>query len=163
MIILIRLLLVAIFAGVIFFRPYFPNDFLYWSMYFMLFVLVCAFWYVSFWVSRKKAAKVLGKEPESDLFCGKVAELETADLERGRLCASEGSLYLIRKNPAGKYEVQLEIKISDITSVGFGYVAGRRRGFTIHTGKKSVSFTSAKAFKEKSVIYRMLGWDEEAE
>lgn len=160
MIILVRFLLAAIFAAVIFLRPYFPNDLLYWSMYVVLFALVYAFWHLSFFVSRKKASGFLGKEPECDIFCGKVPLNEMEDLQRGRLCATEGKLILVGKDQKGKLCKTEEILISDITSVGFGYVVGRRKGFTVHCGKKSVSFTSAKAAKNKAIIYKMLGWEE---
>lgn len=157
MIILIRFLLVALFAVVIFCRSYFPNDALYWCTYFLMFVLVAAFWYVSFWVSEKKAEKVLGKKPGLNLYCGKVSEKETDDLSRGRLCSVDGNLVLVGK-VNNKYEQIFSVAIKDITSVGFGFVAGKRKGFTLYVGKKGVSFTSVKACKDKNIIYDMLGW-----
>ena len=150
----------ALFAVVIFCRQYFPNDILYWATYFVMFVFVALYWYVSFWVSEKSAVKVLGKKPAFDIFCGKVPPRTEDDLQRGRLCVCDGFLVLVYKQNGKKYIKLIEIPVSDISSVGYGIVAGKRKGFTVYYGNnKEVSFTSSAIFKRKQELYNALEWD----
>lgn len=159
MIILIRFLLVALFGVVIFCRPYFPNDFLYWLTYLLVFLLVLAYWFVSFWVSGKKASSVIGKETDFDIFVGKVPPNETDDLERGRFCRVDDRLVLVGK-PEGKYKIIVDRGVSEVASVGFGYVAGKRKGFTLYyKDGRSDSFTNVKIFNDRKIIYDALGWE----
>lgn len=155
---LIKTLILVLFAIVIFARQYFPSDALYWGTYFFMFVLVVFLWITSYWVSKKKAASILGKKPDFDIFCGRVLPDVRADLQRGRLVFSDGEVSLIAKEK-GKYSKVWSLPIESISSVGFGTVVGWRKGFSLHAGEETVSFTSVAIKKHKKELYKALGWN----
>lgn len=154
-----KVLILLLFVVVVFGRGYFPSDALYWSVYLVMFALVALLWFAMFWVSLKRAARVLGKTPDTSFFVGKVGPDVRDDLQRGRMCFSDGRINLVSRNTDGTFSAVWSVDISDIKSVGFGKVAGVRKGFTVHTEDSSVSFTSVKLFKNRSLLYNALGWD----
>ncbi|MCR5761034.1 MAG: hypothetical protein K6F82_03430 [Sphaerochaetaceae bacterium] len=155
---IIKTLILVLFAVVIFARQYFPSDALYWGTYCFMFVLVVLLWTTSYWVSKKKAASIMGRKGDFDIFCGKVLPDVNADLQRGRLVFMDGEVTLITKTK-GKYSKAWSMKIEDITSVGFGTVVGWRKGFSLHAGEETVSFTSVAINKHRKELYNALGWN----
>lgn len=155
---IISFLILALFIVVVFGRSYFPSAALYWSVYFVMFILVALLWFAMFWVSRRRNASVLGFEPDADFFVGKVPANVRDDLQRGRLSFRDGKVTLVGRKK-GKYEKVWSVDTDDILSVGFGKVAGVRKGFTLHTENGDVSFTSVKLFKNRDLLYKALGWE----
>lgn len=153
----IKFLLILIFACIIFVPQLFTSRLLYWSAYFVMFVLIPMLWAAMYWVSRKKSAKILGTEPDNSFFAGKVSPDVNEDLTRGRLCFLNGKISLVGKQ-ANKVSVLWSCNISDVKAVAFGKVAGARRGFTLQTGNGDISFTSGKVFKNRQVLYQALNW-----
>ena len=94
---------------------------------------------------------------------GKLPADTNADLTRGRLCFTDGKIILLQRTE-GKIRRQSPCKeawskkISEITSVGFGKVLPARKGFILYFGDDEVSFTCAKAAKDRAMIYTALGW-----
>ena len=154
-----KVIILLLFVVVVFGRGYFPSDALYWSVYLVMFALVALLWFAMFWVSEKRAAKVLGKNPDTTFFVGKVGPDVRDDLQRGRMCFADGRIDLVARTPGGSFSSVWSADIADIKSVGFGKVAGVRKGFTFHSDAGSVSFTNVKIFKDRSQLYRALGWD----
>ena len=150
--------MLVIFGLVIFGRQYFTSNVLYWSMYFVLFALIPLLWMSMYRVSKKNAAKALGKEDlKYDVTVGMVPKKTEDDLIRGRLCVDEEQLKLVAKK--GKtFSVIWSAKIKDIESAGFGTVAGVRKGFTLYFKKEEVSFVSEEANKNRDAFYQALGW-----
>lgn len=150
--------MLAVFGLVIFGRQYFTSDVLYWSMYFVLFALIPLLWMSMYRVSKKAAAKVLGKEElKYDVKVGMVPKNTEDDLIRGRFCVDEEELKLVGKT--GKtYSIIWSCKIKDIESASFGTVAGVRKGFTLYFKKSEVSFVSEEANKDRDTFYQALGW-----
>lgn len=156
---LLRILMLALFAIVVFFREKFPNDTVYWLTYVFMLFLVYIYWLAAFWVSKRKAVKMIGKEPDYAIFCGKVPQKVEDDLERGQLCIYDGKMTLVHNN-GGKYSLLLEIPVKEITKIGFGVVVGKRKGFTVYySDNKEVSFACSKIFKQKDMLYKAIGWD----
>lgn len=162
-------LILLIFLVVIFGQNLFPTRALYWSAYFVMFALVPLLWFINFWVSQKSALKALQNSNETNtkdctlqdmknsFFAGMVPVNTQEDLIRGRLCFIGGNIILIGRK-GRKSVVTWQAKISDITSVGFGTVAGVRRGFTVYLNNGEKSFTSMKVFKHREILYDALGW-----
>jgi hypothetical protein len=123
-----------------------------------MFILVALLWFAMFWVSRKRNAAVLGYEPDADFFVGKVSPNVRDDLQRGRMSFKDGKITLVSRKK-GRFEKVWSADVSDIQSVGFGKVAGVRKGFTFHTENGDVSFTCVKLFKNRDLLYKALGWE----
>ena len=132
-------------------------------MFAAMVVLVTLYWFAMFWVSKKDAQKVLGKDPSFEVFVGKIPTDPSADLIRGRLCIVDGSIKLLqrtddkeRKNAPCK-EVW-SIPTNEITSLCFGKVLPARKGFIIYMGDDEVKFTCSKISKQKDELYKALDW-----
>lgn len=152
-ILVFALLLIFIFCG-----AYFTNKAVYWSLYGIAFVLLVLLWITMFWVSKKRAQKILGQEFDFDIFCGKVPNNVTMDLTRGRFCVCKDKIYLVSK-VNGKYKIDWEKPINEITSVSFGKVAGVRKGFSVHYGDYSTDFVCDRIKKHKTELFKALGWE----
>lgn len=157
-----KILIYVILILFLFFRGYFPNDAVYWGSYGLAFFLLVALWFNMFWVGRKKAIKISGFEPDFDIFCARVPLDVSADLIRGRLCIGDGKLVLVKKTK-GKYSIEWQTSIENIKSIGFGTVAGVRKGFTVHENDKDTDFTCARIKKHSAELFKALGWELEAE
>lgn len=161
---IVRILILAEFAAIIFIPGVYMSRLTLIPLFLSMFGLVVLYWFAMFWVSRKDVLKVLEKQPESDLYVGKIPADTTADLVRGRLCRVDDRLILLQRTE-DKLHRQTPcreawaIDISDITSVGFGKVLPARKGFILYKGDDEIRFTCAKAAKDKSLIYNMLGWE----
>ncbi len=162
--ILVRILIILDFAAVVFIPSQYLPRLALIPMFLGMFALVVLYWFAMFWVSKKDVLKYLGKEPDFDIYVGRLPADPSADLIRGRLCVVDGSLVLLqrtddrqrRTNPCKEV---WSMKIDDVSSVGFGKVLPARKGFILYNGDDETKFTYAKAVKDKSIIYRMLGWD----
>ena len=161
---LVRILIILDFAAVVFIpSKYLPRLALI-PMFLLMFGLVVLYWFAMFWVSKKDVLKVLGKEPESQIYVGRLPADPSADLIRGRLCAVDGKLVLLQRNDDKQRKTApckevWSMKIDDVSSVGFGKVLPARKGFILYQGDEAFKFTYAKAAKDKGIIYKMLGWD----
>ena len=159
-----RILILASFAAIIFIPNLYSNRLIIILFFFVMLALVGFYWFAMFWVSKKDARKVLGKDPDFDLYVGLLPVSTADDLIRGRLCSIDGKLVLLkrtddkehRKTPCKEVWSQ---DIAEITSVGFGKVLPARRGFILYLGDEEKSFTSHKASKDKSIVYKLLGWE----
>ena len=160
---IVRILILAEFAAIIFIPGVYMSRLTMIPMFLSMSGLVVLYWFAMFWVSRKDAAKVLEKEPESDFFAGKLPADPSADLARGRLCFLDGRIVLLqrtedrihRKTPCRE---TWSLEISAITSVGFGKVLPARKGFILYMGEDEVRFTSSKVAKHRELLYEALGW-----
>lgn len=128
---------------------------------------VAFYWFAMFWVSRKDVVKVTGKEPDFEIFAGKIPSDPQADLTRGRLCIMDERLVLfqrtddkIRKTEPCKEVWSIPTK--DIKSLGFGKVLSMRKGLVIYFNDDEVSFTCSKIVKDREPLYKALGWKMEA-
>lgn len=160
---IVRILILAEFAAIVFIpSSYLPR----WAlipMFVSMAGLVVLYWFAMFWVSKNDVTKVLGAEPDHDFYVGKLPVDTNADLARGRLCFKDGKISLMQRSE-DKIRSQTPCKetwskdISEVTSVGFGKVLPARKGFILYFGDDEVSFTCAKAAKDRTMIYEALGW-----
>ncbi len=166
-------LILLIFLVVIFGQGLFPSRAMYWSAYFVMFALVPALWFFEFWVSEKRARKVLasstgesteeaGKNADDtveSVFVGMVPDDNNSDLCRGRLCFVNNRIALVGRGKDRKVKVLWLAEKKDIRSVGFGTVAGVRKGFTLHLQDEDRSFVSKRIYKHRETLYEALGWE----
>lgn len=156
-----KILIFGLLAVFIFGRGIFPNEASYWICYGFSFILLILLWVTMFWVSRKRATKILGFKPDFDIFCGKVPYDVNDDLARGRLCVGNGKIYLIKKTN-GKFNIEWQEDIDNVTAVSFKKVIGVRRGFVLRRGENEVSFACGRIKRHKSELFKAFGWNKEA-
>ena len=162
--IIVRVLILLEFAAIVFVPGIYLSRPLLLLMFLSMALLVVMYWFVMFWVSRKDAEKVLGHSSENDLFVGKLPVDPSADLSRGRLCRDGNRLVLLKRTDGqdrkqGPCKEIWSTGIDDITSVGFGKVLPARKGFILYLGDEDIKFTCSKVVKDKTLLYRLLGWD----
>lgn len=160
---LARILILINFAVIIFVPGLYTNRLLLIPMFVLMVGLVAFYWAAMFWVSKKDVERVLGHEIKDDIFVGKIPADPSADLSRGRMCVEDGRLVLMMRTDDKTRRTKpckevWSIDLSEITSVGFGKVLSARKGFILYMGDDEVRFTFAKATKDRSLVYNLLGW-----
>lgn len=164
---IVKILIILDFAAVVFLPSVYMSRPVLIPMFVVMVGLVVLYWFAMFWVSRKDADKVIGKEPDFDIFAGKIPTDPSADLTRGRLCIADGKVKLLQRTD-GKERKEAPCKevwaipTSEITSLGFGKVLPARKGLIIYMGDDEVKFTCSKIAKRKDDLYRALGWHMES-
>ncbi|MBR2282547.1 MAG: hypothetical protein IJ863_08000 [Spirochaetales bacterium] len=150
-----RLLIILDFAAIVFIpSKYLPRLALI-PMFLLMFGLVVLYWFAMFWVSEKDVNKVLGREPDSQIYVGRLPADPSADLIRGRLCAVDGKLVLLQRNDDKQRRTApckevWSMRIDDVSSVGFGKVLPARKGFILYKGDDAFKFTCAKAARTRA-------------
>ena len=162
---IVSILMLLEFAAIIFVPGIYLSRPILALMFLSMAALVVLYWFVMFWVSRKDAEKLLGHEVENDFFVGKIPADPSADLTRGRLARQGDKLVLLKRTDGAARkthhcEVVWSIGIDDISSVGFGKVLPARKGFILYLEDDEVRFACAKVAKDKSLLYRAIGWPE---
>ena len=129
--------------------------------------LVYLYWKLSYWVSDKDARQLLddSENPLFSLFVGKVPAIASEDLQRGRLVITQDEIKLYQKSikPArgeGRFRLAWSIRKDSVKSVGFGKVAGARKGFILYLENDEISFTSMKITKLKPQLFSAMGWNQ---
>lgn len=162
---LIKFIILAIFAVVIFFRSYVPVP-LYWSLFIVMFGLVVAFYFISYWVSQKDVEKETGKPVGFSLFGGKLPVISDDDLIRGRLVIDASNITLYKRidgkeRTSEHHCVEVwSIPVSEIASIGTGpIISSARKGLILYLEDGGeVKFICRKAIKCKPEILDALGW-----
>lgn len=160
---IVKILIILDFAAVVFLPSVYMSRPVLIPMFAVMVGLVVLYWFAMFWVSRKDADKVIGKEPDFDIFAGKIPTDPSADLTRGRLCIVDGTVKLLQRTD-GKQRCKevWAIPTNEITSLGFGKVLPARKGLIIYMGDDEVKFTCSKIAKRKDDLYHALGWHMES-
>lgn len=161
-----RILILLDFAAIVFIPSIYMNRLTMIPLFLTMVGLVALYWYAMFWVGKKDVLKVLGKQPEFDIFVGKIPADPNADLLRGRMCIMDGRLVIMQRTDDKVHhktpcKEAWSLDICAITSVGFGKVLPARKGFILYMGDDEVSFTCSKIAKDHSILYRALGWNME--
>ena len=161
---IVRALIIIEFAAIIFVPGIYLSRPILILMFASMAALVVLYWFAMFWVSKKDAEKVLKHEIQDDLFVGKLPADPAADLSRGRLCRDNDRLVLLKRTDgqARKEAPCTEVwsmNIEDITSVGFGKVLPARKGIILYAGDDDIRFACGKAAKDRTLLFKLLGWN----
>lgn len=161
---LIKVLILLLFAAEVFFPSIYMSRATLIPMFVAMVVLVIVYWFLMYWVSKKKAIQILGKEPQFDIFVGKIPTDPSADLTRGRLCIVDDTISLIQKTDGKEskttpYKIVWTMPTSSVTSLGFGKVLSIRKGFILYMDIDDVRFTCSKIGRHKEALYKALGWN----
>ena len=161
--ILLKVLLLALFATVVFI----PNDMIaswaYWSLFLLMFYILYLYYRFTYYVSEKDVARVHPDVYKYSVYCAKVPPMTSEDLIRGRCIVTDTHFELYQKGLGNSNSISLvwSRKITDVVSIETGKVVGLRHGliFTLSDGKKD-SFAIFSASKVYDSLITTLGWKE---
>ncbi|MFA6688284.1 MAG: hypothetical protein ACOX6K_00115 [Sphaerochaetaceae bacterium] len=167
---LIKFLIVATFAVVIFFPQNQIGLVLYWSLFGVLGLLVVAFYFSSYWVSTDDVKAVRSGPVGFSLFVGKLPVITEDDLIRGRLVIDRTNLVLYQRTD-GKERTKghhckevWSLSVDALASIGTGAVLPARKGLILYLEDGGeVKFACRAAIKRKQDIIKALGWDDAPE
>jgi Ca2+/Na+ antiporter len=159
--ILLKVMLLALFAVIVFI----PNDMIaswaYWSLFLVMFLILYLYYQFTYYVSEKDVNKKTTETYNFSMYCAKVPPMSSEDLIRGRCIVTDTHFELYQKGVKSNEHVTLvwSRKISDVALIETGKVVGLRHGliFTLKDGKKD-SFAVFGASKIYDSLISTLGW-----
>lgn len=161
---LIKLVLLASFAVIVFIPNKALANGLYWLLFVFMFCLLVLYYYVSYWVGVRQVESVLEEPVLFSLFCGKVPPIAAEDLVRGRLVVTSSQVVLFQKNSDRKRSPDpcvpvWSVDISVITGFGLGKVVAIRRGLILYLQDDGEArFTAMLMPRKKEAFTKALGW-----
>ncbi len=161
---LLKILLLALFALVVFMPMGRLSQQLYWSLFILMFVVLYLYYRFSYWVGEKDLP--IG-EYRFSIFAGKIPPMTTEDLVRGRLVVTADRLVLYQKT--GRRETGARAKeiwsarIDQVSSFSVGKVVGLRGGLTVKFDDgQEAAFAIFFMKRHKQRFAKALGWAEDA-
>lgn len=163
---LLKILLIALFAVVIFMPTNQLTQLTYWSLFLFMFVVLYLYYRFSYWVSEADVATVDDEPVRFSVFAGLVPPMTSEDLVRGRLVVTDRKIGLYQryrnKNNEQRARLIWSAPIDTIEGFTIGRVIGFRGGVTFSvTGKDSAKFTVFFMKKKKSALIKAFGWEED--
>lgn len=148
MIIILRVLIISIFAVLVFVPRGIVGTINYWLIFGALFCVTAFYIYVQFYVSRKKISKILKSEDFYSIYCSLVPEKEDGSFIYGRLVVFNSMVLLYGKGKKG-IELKWSEDLSKIESINFQKISTNKKGFIISTiDRGNIQFSSS--LKEKN-------------
>jgi hypothetical protein len=158
--ILLKVLLLVLFAIVVFMPMRGIAVWLYWSLFLAMFLILVLYYRISYWVPVRD----LPSGPHRfSLFAGKIPPMTSEDLVRGRLVVEEDRIVLYQRGGAtGAAERVREVwsvPIEQIQGFSVGRVIGVRNGLILNLGEgQEARFAIFRMKRKKEALTRALGW-----
>lgn len=161
--IVLKVLLLAVFAIVVFMPMNKIAIWAYWSMFFLMFGLLYLYYRFTYWVSLSDVETVVTSPIKFSVFCGKVPPITSEDLVRGRLAVTDSEVILFQrnqdKNSTERIKNVWSVPIEEIEKFSIGRVVGVRNGLIIslvdgNQGLFAIFFMKNK----KESLTKALGW-----
>jgi Ca2+/Na+ antiporter len=163
---LLKVLLLALFAVVIFMPMGKIAQWAYWSLFFIMFAVLYVYYRLSYWVGDADIHAIDKRRIKFSIFSGKVPPLTSEDLVRGRLVVFDDEVALFqRTHEAGlkaKAKKVWSVPIDEVTGFSIGKVIGFRGGLTLSLADGDEAlFAIFFMNRRKADLVHALGWDEE--
>ena len=163
---LLKFLLIALFAVVIFLPTNQLTQLAYWSLFLFMFVVLYLYYRFSYWVSEADVATVTAEPIRFSVFAGKVPPMTSEDLVRGRLVVTDQKIGLYQRyrnrNTDQRARLVWSAPIDSVEGFTIGRVIGFRGGVTFSiTDKDEANFTVFFMKKKKSALIQAFGWEED--
>ncbi len=161
-----KLLLLALFALIIFMpAEQFPR-WMYWSLFILLFGVLYLYYRISYWVPLSAVQRVVAQPLSFSLFVGKVPPMNSEDLVRGRLVITESAvqLYQMSRKKGQEHQAKLvwQVAVEEIKRFSVGRVIGLRNGITFHLSDgDEAKFVASFARRHKQELIQALGWNDD--
>lgn len=161
---LLKVLLLALFAIVVFMPMNRLSQWLYWSLFALMFLILLLYYLLSYWVS---VSAVPCDDIRFTAFAGKIPPMASEDLVRGRLVVGADRLCLYQRVPrqvdASRVKEVWSIGIDQVDSFSIGRVIGLRNGLILSLSDgDEARFAIFSMKRKKEAFSRSLGWGEEA-
>ncbi|PKL14338.1 MAG: hypothetical protein CVV52_02185 [Spirochaetae bacterium HGW-Spirochaetae-8] len=163
---LIKLVLLASFAVVVFIPNKVLANGLYWLLFVFMFGLLFLYYHISYWVGLKQVQSVMNETVLFSVFCGKVPPIAAEDLVRGRLVVTASKIVLFQKNSDRRRSPDpclpvWSVEIGDITGFGLGKVVALRKGLILYLKDEGEArFTVLSMSRKKEALTSALGWSD---
>jgi Ca2+/Na+ antiporter len=161
---LLKVLLLALFAVVVFMPMNRISQLAYWSLFVLMFCILYLYYRTSYWVGEKDIEALVDSAVKFSVFCGKVPPMASEDLVRGRLVVTDTDIVLYQRyrrsgSPERVKEVW-SIPIDRIEKFSVGRVVGLRDGLILTlTDGDEARFTIFSMKKKKAAFTQALGWE----
>lgn len=161
---LLKVLLLALFAVVVFMPMNRISQLAYWSLFVLMFCILYLYYRTSYWVGEKDIEALVDSAVKFSVFCGKVPPMASEDLVRGRLVVTDTDIVLYQRyrrsgSPERAKEVW-SIPIDRIEKFSVGRVVGLRDGLILTlTDGDEARFTIFSMKKKKAAFTQALGWE----
>ncbi|MBK5200635.1 MAG: hypothetical protein JJE21_03780 [Spirochaetaceae bacterium] len=163
MIVILRIIIVAIFAVLVFVPRATVGVLNYWLIFIALFVVTAYYIYLQFYVSKKKISKLLKNKDFYSIYCSLVPEKEEGSFIYGRLVVYNSMVLLYGIGKKG-IELKWSEELSQIESINFQKVSSNKKGFVISTfNRGDIQFSSSIKEKDQGAFISSVGleFDEE--
>ena len=159
---LLKVLLLALFAIVVFIPTRGITLWLYWSLFLLMFLVLLLYYRLSYWVSMRD---VPAGDIRFSIFAGKVPPMTSEDLVRGRLVVTGDhiTLYqrLVRSSTTDRVKDVWTIPIEQVESFSIGRVIGIRNGLILKLSEgQEARFAIFSMKRKKDELTQALGWNE---
>jgi Ca2+/Na+ antiporter len=160
---LLKILLLVLFAIVIFMPMNKIAQGAYWSLFLLMFFVLYLYYRFSYWVGEGDIASVDNREIRFSAFSGKVPPMSSEDLVRGRLVVfdDEIALYQRSRNPqtGEKAKKVWSVAIDDLSGFSIGKVIGIRGGLILSLVDGDEARFAIFFMKNKKIhLMDALGW-----
>lgn len=139
---ILKLLLLAAFAIVVFVPRSTMGSSLYWSLFVFMFLILLAYYRIAYWV-RVADVKAVTDEPiRFSLYCAKIPPIATDDLVRGRLVVTDVRLALYQRDQKRGVREAWTASLDDIERVSIEKARLAKRTLILSlSGGKEAKFT----------------------
>lgn len=163
---IVKVIMLLLFASVIFVPIEKIPRGLYWFLFLLMFLALYLYYRFSYWVSEAAVRSALADPIRMSLFVGKVPPLHSEDLVRGRLVVTDTEVILFqqshKKGSNQRAKAVWSIPIDEIERLTIGKVIGIRNGLTLHLADGQQSQFAIFFLKQrKEALIKALGWSEE--
>ncbi|MFA7117652.1 MAG: hypothetical protein WC159_02650 [Sphaerochaetaceae bacterium] len=159
-----KIILLACVLVIAFVNPSAIGRLLYFGLFPIMFFMVWVYYHFSFAVSEHDVRKIKKEGFSCSFACGKIPQLGSGDLVRGRLVVTKDKLELYQRKDKGYSKEEpcslaWSLSTSEIRSFGVGQVLSIRPGVIFYLDEGDVRFVHYQAKREKERIRKALGWD----
>lgn len=159
---LLKVLLLALFAIVVFMPTRGITLWVYWSLFVVMFLVLLLYYRISYWVSMRE---VPAESVLFSVFAGKVPPMSSEDLVRGRLVVTPDKIALYQlsgKHSPVKVKEVWSIPTSSVTGFSIGRVVGLRDGLILSLEEdQEARFAIFFMKRRKEALTKALGWHED--
>ncbi len=155
--VLIRLLMLALFATVIFIPRGMIPMWAYWSLFILLFFVLFLYYRIEYGVSLRAVSSLVQGKIRYSCFIAKVPPMSSEDLIRGRFIVTDDAFELYQKGSPAR--LVWSRSIDEVESIETAKVVGLRNGF--HINLKDGNRDSFVVFRHEKIyaeLIEALGW-----